>query len=104
MKATKLMAAACAALVAGVVLLPSAIAAPAATTPPKGQFTAEADAKANCPSDNVVWINLRSRVYHTSASKSYGKTKRGVYMCEKEATTAGYRAPRPRRTKTATPT
>jgi hypothetical protein len=104
MKSTKLMAAVCAALLTGVVLFPSAIAAPAATTPPKGQFTNEAEAKASCPSDNVVWINLRSRVYHSSASTSYGKTKRGIYMCEKEASAAGYRTPKPRRTKTATPT
>ena len=104
MKVTKLMAAVCAALLAGTLLLPSAIAAPAATTPPKGQFSSEADAKASCPSENVVWVNLRSRVYHTSASASYGKTKRGVFMCEKEASAAGYRTPKPRRTKTATPT
>jgi hypothetical protein len=57
-----------------------------------GQFASEAEAKMSCPFDTVVWVNLRSRVYHTSASPSYGKTKRGAYMCEKDTAAAGYRA------------
>ena len=55
----------------------------------QGQFATEAEAKASCPTDSVVWANLRSKVYHASSSKSYGKTKRGAYMCEKEATSRG---------------
>jgi hypothetical protein len=49
----------------------------------KGQFKTEAEAKTSCPTDTVVWVNLRSKLYHTSDSKSYGKTKNGAYMCEK---------------------
>jgi hypothetical protein len=60
----------------------------------KGQFKTEAEAKTSCPTDTVVWVNLRSKVYHTSESKSYGKTKRGAYMCEKESTAAGFHAPK----------
>jgi hypothetical protein len=41
-----------------------------------------------------VWVNLRSKVYHAAGSKTYGKTKRGAYMCEKEATAGGFRAPK----------
>ena len=42
---------------------PSALAAPAkekaaAREAAKGQYTSEADAKANCPTDSVVWVNL----------------------------------------------
>ena len=59
-----------------------------------GQFKTEAEAKTSCPTDSVVWVNLRSKVYHTSDSKSYGKTKSGAYMCEKESTAAGFRAPK----------
>jgi hypothetical protein len=41
-----------------------------------------------------VWANFTSRVYHTSGSDRYGKTKKGAYMCEKEAVAAGFRARR----------
>ncbi|MGY4568404.1 hypothetical protein ACVWY5_001474 [Bradyrhizobium sp. USDA 3256] len=57
-----------------------------------GQFSDEASAKARCPSDTVVWVNLPSKVYHFAGSRSYGTTKRGAYMCEKEAIAAEDRA------------
>jgi hypothetical protein len=60
----------------------------------QGQHATESDAKATCPTDNVVWVNLNSYIYHASSSKSYGKTKRGTYMCEKESVAAGFRAPK----------
>lgn len=57
-----------------------------------GQFADEASAKARCPSDTVVWVNLPSKIYHFVGTKSYGTTKRGAYMCEKEAIAAEDRA------------
>jgi len=68
--------------------------APAAVTTPTGanQFSTEALAKARCPADTVVWVNLRSRIYHFARSKDYGKTKRGAYMCEKDTAAASFRA------------
>ena len=36
--------------------------------------------------------NLTSKVYHFAGHKSYGTTKAGAYMCEKEATAQGFRA------------
>jgi hypothetical protein len=60
----------------------------------KGQYATEAEAKASCPSDAVVWVNLRSKVYHASGSLNYAKTRQGAYMCEQESATAGYHAPR----------
>jgi len=57
-----------------------------------GQFADEASAKARCPNDTVVWVNLPSKVYHFAGTKSYGTTKRGAYMCEKEAIAAEDRA------------
>jgi hypothetical protein len=77
--------------------------AAAATTPPAkashtakrtstthAGFATEAAAKSHCPSDTVVWGNPGSKVLHVSGSKSFGKTKRGGYMCEGEAIKAGY--------------
>ena len=57
-----------------------------------GQFATEAQAKANCPIDTVVWVNLRSKIYHFSGTHNYGNTKDGAYMCERDTTTQGMRA------------
>jgi len=43
-----------------------------------------------------VWVNSISRIYHSSGSRSYGKTRSGAYMCEKDSVAAGFRAPKPR--------
>jgi hypothetical protein len=56
------------------------------------QFASEGQARAQCPGDTVVWANLPSKVYHFAGSKDYGATKRGAYMCERQATAAGIRA------------
>ena len=77
---------------------PTAKAAAAAPTG-KDQYAKEDEAKAHCAADPVVWVNLSSKIYHASGTRSYGKTKRGAYMCEKEATTAGFRAPKTRAKK-----
>jgi len=61
-------------------------------TPEPGQFADDASAKARCPTDTVVWVNLPSKVYHFAGTRSYGTTKHGAYMCEKEAIAAEDRA------------
>jgi hypothetical protein len=60
----------------------------------KGQYAIEAEAKTNCRNDTVVWVNQRSMVYHDSSSKSYGATKTGAYMCQKDSIAGGFRAPK----------
>jgi len=74
-----------------------ALAAPASVAAPaeKGQYASEAEAKATCPSDAVVWVNSISKIYHPSGSRSYGKTRSGAYMCEKDSLAAGFRASKP---------
>jgi hypothetical protein len=49
-------------------------------------------AKTRCPADTVVWVNLSSKVYHYRGYKDYGTTKKGAYMCEKDATAQGNRS------------
>jgi hypothetical protein len=63
-------------------------AAPAAPN----QFSTEAKAKAHCASDTVVWVNLDSKIYHYAGHKTYGRTKTGAYMCERDTTAQGMRA------------
>ena len=61
---------------------------------PSGEtFRTVAAATAHCPSDTVVWSTLsKSKSYHTSSSKYYGKTKHGAYVCKKDAIAAGFHA------------
>lgn len=65
-------------------------AAAAALT--SGQYATEAEAKAACAGDAVVWANIGTKVYHHAGAGAYGKTKRGAYMCEKDTAAAGFRA------------
>ena len=58
----------------------------------KGQYATEVEAKTSCGSDVVVWANRLSKIYHESGSKSYGATRFGAYMCEKDSIAAGFRA------------
>jgi hypothetical protein len=78
---------------------PSARVTPAPTRAPgtgvpaaAGQFASESEARFHCPGDTVVWANLDSRIYHFSGTKSYGNTKKGAYMCERDTAAAGFRA------------
>jgi len=75
---------------------PTSTTAVAPTTPanPVGanEYSTEAQAKARCPNDIVVWVNLHSKVYHFSGTRFYGHTKNGAYMCERDTATEGMRA------------
>jgi hypothetical protein len=66
-------------------------AKPAAATA-AGGFATDAEARARCPSDTVVWVNTKSHVYHFAGTHNYGTTEHGTYMCEADAKTAGDRA------------
>jgi hypothetical protein len=57
-----------------------------------GEFASDQQARAHCPTDTVVWVNTRSRVYHFAGTHNYGHTKEGAYMCEAEARAAGDKA------------
>jgi hypothetical protein len=70
-----------------------------------GQFATEQAAKAHCSGDTIVWANTGgSKAYHTSGDRFYGKTKRGAYMCQKEADQAGFHPAGSRGKKTAAKT
>jgi hypothetical protein len=54
-------------------------------------FYTERAAQHYCPSDTVVWLNLRTGVYHFKDHYYYGNTKKGAYVCQIEADQAGNR-------------
>ncbi|HXU21604.1 MAG TPA: hypothetical protein VN788_13555 [Verrucomicrobiae bacterium] len=55
-------------------------------------FPNEVAAMRHCPGDTIVWLNTPTRIYHFKGERWYGHTKRGAYVCEKEAEQAGDRA------------
>jgi hypothetical protein len=85
---------AAAAAAAPTVAAPAAASAKPRVAAPTGAggFSADAQAKAHCPADTVVWVNTKSGVYHFAGTHNYGTTKQGAYMCEAEAKAAGDRA------------
>lgn len=46
----------------------------------------------HCGAQPPVWTNPRSHAYHVSSDPVYGRTKRGTYMCLRDAVNAGYHA------------
>ena len=67
--------------------------APSTWTPSAaGQYATENEAKFACPGDTVVWVNLRSKIYHFAGTHNYGITRNGAYMCERDTAAQGMRA------------
>jgi hypothetical protein len=65
----------------------------AAKLPKADEFKTVAEATAHCPSDTVVWSSLsKSKAYHLSSSKLFGKTKHGAYVCKGDADSFGFHA------------
>ena len=59
-------------------------------------FQSEVQARQHCPTDVVVWLNLPSGIYHLKGQRYYGNTKRGAYVCKKEADAEGDRVEKKR--------
>jgi hypothetical protein len=51
-------------------------------TPPAGM---------TCPGDKLVWVNTRSGVYHFQGEHYFGSTRRGKFICERDADAEGDR-------------
>jgi psiF repeat len=57
-------------------------------------YRTEAEAKAACGDDAVVWGSRDSRIFHLANSRFYGTTQQGSYLCRTQAELGGYRAAR----------
>ncbi len=47
-----------------------------------------------CPGDHLVWVNTRSGVYHFQGERYFGSTRRGKFMCQRDADREGDRPTR----------
>jgi hypothetical protein len=74
------------------------------TTAPKADATPAPTAQeiTDAKSKGMVWVNLGTGVYHKDG-EFYGKTKRGKFMTEADATKGGYRAAKEPAAKKAAP-
>jgi hypothetical protein len=77
--------------IAAIVFILASVATPLAA---QTNFNSEHVAQQHCPNDVVVWLNLPSGIYHLKGERWYGVTKRGAYVCKKEADQAGDRETR----------
>jgi hypothetical protein len=55
-------------------------------------FHTETAAQKHCPKDEVVWLNLPTGIWHVKGQRWYANTKKGAYVCKKEAAADGNRA------------
>ncbi|HEV2563394.1 MAG TPA: hypothetical protein VGT78_14755 [Rhizomicrobium sp.] len=78
-------------LAAGAVFVALSLASPCFA---QTQFSTEQQAQQHCPNDTIVWLNLRTGVYHFRGERWYGMTKNGTFVCKQEADQAGDRATR----------
>jgi hypothetical protein len=78
---------------AGATATPAPASAPpaASTTPAAKKHKAPEPQTTQAPGggNGQVWVNEESHVYHKEGSKWYGRTKKGKYMSEADATKEG---------------
>lgn len=69
----------------------AAPSAPSAASVPRAPAAPVSMAQAPGGGNGQVWVNTKSKVYHCSTDRYYGKTKAGAYMTETAAKAAGDR-------------
>jgi len=77
-----------AALLAGTVL--TGLSA-RAQTPYLSSYRTEQLAQAHCPRDQVVWVEMKTGIYHFRGDRLFGETHGGAYACRHEVDASGGR-------------
>jgi len=54
-------------------------------------FQTELQAKQYCPNDSVVWLDFKKRIYYRPGQRQYATGRTGLYVCQAEAKSGGYR-------------
>jgi hypothetical protein len=54
-------------------------------------FQTEMQAQQHCPNDTVVWLDLHKRIYYIKGQRLYAQGRTGIFVCQQEARTSGYR-------------
>jgi helix-hairpin-helix protein len=62
------------------------------STSDKSSTASETTTAQTPPEKGMVWVNLRTKIYHREGDRWYGKTKHGKFMSEADAVKEGYRA------------
>jgi hypothetical protein len=71
---------------------PAASAAPATSTSSKSEPAVVRESPAPGGGNGLVWVNTETHIYHKESSRFYGRTKKGKYVTEAEATKEGAKA------------
>jgi hypothetical protein len=58
---------------------------------PLTPFRYEFQAQRHCPSDAVVWLDFRKRIYYSHAQRHYARGLDGSFVCRDEARRSGFR-------------
>lgn len=62
----------------------------AASSPaPVKTYPSEDQAKVQCPYDSIVWLNPRTHLWYTRASKHYANDRWGGFACKGDVVKAG---------------
>ncbi|HEY0803226.1 MAG TPA: hypothetical protein VGD54_20495 [Steroidobacteraceae bacterium] len=54
-------------------------------------FQNEMQAQRHCPDDTVVWLNYPKGIYYVEGQRLYAQGRTGIFVCQKEARSSGYR-------------
>ena len=73
------------------VLVPLLLAASAAAAFTQTKFASEDVARQHCPGNAIVWQILPGNLFVAKTDPRFGATRRGSYMCERDAVAAGGR-------------
>lgn len=65
--------------------------AAAFAAPKVAKYDSEDNAHIHCPTDVIVWLNPRTKLWYTRKSRHYANDRFGGFVCKEEAKGAGFK-------------